>query len=384
MLGAPRGAECCTDHGKLLVRPELCVRNVMGHLSRSASSEARRGERGGSGGALRRREAERDKQLGARVCMVSDVEALELANVATMTDLTDLRLPSCELRADGSFVCQPPVCEECSPKLAQEVHDALLQYTEQQVHLKKLEALPTVDDASESTSGGARSSGGGGGGGGGGGSVVDGGGGGSVLDGSVPSNRRSTRASACSTIWSILASSSINVLKLKLLIFQETDWPPSQQRLFIDGDELLNDEQSLSDAGVLPNSFIHVYIDTSRVAELPTFEGAFGDADKTKTGPLEDGFANSALSYSFLSRARAAPSSSQTFDSANEGRQRRDGQFVAQPEAKETEHVAEEVLASNEQPGPAERRARQVEGPRQGASNLGAPLQGTVSAARSL
>ena len=293
MLGAPRGAECCTDHGRLLVRPELCVRNVMGHLSRSASSEARRGERGGSGGALRRREAERDKQLGARVCMVSEVEALELANGATMTDLTDLQLPSCELRDDGSFLCQPPVCEECSPKLERQVHDALLQYTGQQVHLKKLEALPTVDDASESTIGGARSSGGGGG----------GGGGGSVLDGSGPSYRRSTRASAGSTIRSILASSSINVLNLKLRILEATEWSPTQQRLFIDGDELLNDEQSLSDAGVLPNSFIHVYIDTSRVAELPTIEGAFGDADKTKTRPLEVGFANSALSSSFLSRA---------------------------------------------------------------------------------
>ena len=65
--------------------------------------------------------------------------------------------------------------------------------------------------------------------------------------------------------------------------------------------------------------------------------------------------ANSALSSSFLSRSACAPSSSLTFDSANEGMQRRDGQFDAQPDAKETERVAEEVLASNERPGPAER-----------------------------
>ncbi|KOO27995.1 hypothetical protein Ctob_014550 [Chrysochromulina tobinii] len=103
--------------------------------------------------------------------------------------------------------------------------------------------------------------------------------------------RDATRELFClhgSTIWrSILASSSINVLNLKYRILEATEWSPTQQRLFIDGDELLNDEQSLSDAGVLPNSFIHVYIDTSRVAELPTIEGAFGDADKTKTRPLE-------------------------------------------------------------------------------------------------
>jgi len=113
------------------------------------------------------------------------------------------------------------------------------------------------------------------------------------LDGSGPSNRRSTRASAGSTIWSILASSSINVLNLKLRILQVTEWPQSQQRLFIDGEELLNDEQTLSAAGVLPNSTIHVFVDTSQEAELDAIEGAFGGGREGEQPGPKPGFANS-------------------------------------------------------------------------------------------
>ena len=306
--GAPRGAECCTDHGKLLIQPELCVRNVMGLLPRNGSFEGRYGERGGSGGALSRREAERDKQLGARLCMVTAEEALELANGASLSDLTDLRLPSCELCDDGSFVCQPPVCEGCSTKLGLEVLGALLEYTEQPVHLKKLAALPNVDKASGSGGG----SGGGGGGGGGSVDVADSSGGG---DSGRPA-RRSSRASAGSKL-SVRASSSINVLNLKLRIYQATEWSPSQQRLFIDGDELLNDEQTLSDAGVLPNSFIHVYIDTSRVAEMPAIEEAFGSASGGKPRAPEDGFAGSALVSASLGASRSAAAAGESDASAN-------------------------------------------------------------------
>jgi ubiquitin carboxyl-terminal hydrolase 48 len=301
--GVPRGAECCMDHGKLLVRPELCVRNVMGLLPRNGSFEGGYGERSGSGGALSRLEAERDQRLGARLCMVTADEALQLANGASLSDLTDLRLPSCELRDDGSFVCQPHVCEECSTSLGQEVLRSLLEYTEQPVHLKKLAALPNVDKASGS---------GGDGGVGGSVDVADSSGGG----GSGRPARRSSRASAGSKM-SVRACSSINVLNLKLRIYQATEWSPSQQRLFIDGDELLDDEQMLSDAGVLPNSFIHVYIDTSRVAELPAIEEAFGSASGGKPRAPEDGFAGSALVSSSLGASQSAAAACESDASAN-------------------------------------------------------------------
>ena len=116
---------------------------------------------------------------------------------------------------------------------------------------------------------------------------------------------------------SVRACSSINVLNLKLRIYQATEWSPSQQRLFIDGDELLDDEQMLSDAGVLPNSFIHVYIDTSRVAELPAIEEAFGSASGGKPRAPEDGFAGSALVSSSLGASQSAAAACESDASAN-------------------------------------------------------------------
>ena len=59
---------------------------------------------------------------------------------------------------------------------------------------------------------------------------------------------------------------------------------------------LLNDdEQTLSDAGVLPNSTIHVYVDTSRKAELPANEMALGSSIAGEPRELELGFGGTAL-----------------------------------------------------------------------------------------
>ena len=281
------GAERCAEHGQLLVRPELCVGAALeAVLAPSAGG-------GGNGGeAPSGRERERDKRLGTRVCMVTEDEAVGLANGARLSKAA--MLPLCRLH-EGIFECEPPVCKVCSAKLGEEVLSSLLEYSEQPLHVKKLAALPVGAAAVESSSGGA------GGGGGGGGGATDSGGG-----GSRPA-RRSSRAGAGSNL-TVTASSSANVLNLKLRIYQTTDWLPSQQRLFIDGCELLDDTQTLADAGVLPNSVVHVFVDTSRAAEMPEIEEAFGgDASGGgKARAPEDGFVGSALVSSFGAPPKSA------------------------------------------------------------------------------
>jgi hypothetical protein len=68
---------------------------------------------------------------------------------------------------------------------------------------------------------------------------------------------------------------------------------------------------------VLPNSFIHVYIDTSRVAELPAIEEAFGSASGGKPRAPEDGFAGSALVSASLGTSRSAAAAGESDASAN-------------------------------------------------------------------
>ena len=298
--GPLRGA-CCKDHGRLLIKPELCVSSAL--LERIAQG------RGGVGadGNVSRRERERDKRLGARGVLVSADEVLELSQADS---LAGCNLPRCELRdVDGKgggdcgesvvFATDPDVCETCANVLATEVMGALLEYSEEPLHVRKLVVLPT--EAVAATGGGAENGGAGSEGGAGAAAAADGGGSGASSSG----RRRSSRASAGSNV-SVVASSSSSVLNLKMRIYQATDWVPSQQRLFVEGAELADDAQTLHEAAVLPNSTVHVFVDTSRPSEMPDMDEVIGAAGGGKQRVQEDGFVGSALVSSTFGAARSS------------------------------------------------------------------------------
>ena len=245
--------------------------------------------------------------MGARGVLVSADEVLELSQADS---LAGCNLPRCELRdVDGKgggdcgesvvFATDPDVCETCANVLATEVMGALLEYSEEPLHVRKLVVLPT--EAVAATGGGAENGGAGSEGGAGAAAAADGGGSGASSSG----RRRSSRASAGSNV-SVVASSSSSVLNLKMRIYQATDWVPSQQRLFVEGAELADDAQTLHEAAVLPNSTVHVFVDTSRPSEMPDMDEVIGAAGGGKQRVQEDGFVGSALVSSTFGAARSS------------------------------------------------------------------------------
>ena len=130
--------------------------------------------------------------------------------------------------------------------------------------------------------------------------------------------RRSSRSSAGSSM-SVSASSTCSVLHLKMLLYQSAEWYPSQQRLFVDGVELADDDKTLAEAAVLPNSTLHVFIDTSRPEELPELDDAIGGGGAAggKQRAPEDGFVGSALvSSSFGAPRSSTPAAADGADAA--------------------------------------------------------------------
>ena len=150
-------------------------------------------------------------------------------------------LPSCEVNLATRSVSKlaPELCEPCSRANGAAVLRSLLEYSDAAVRYEQLTAPPSGREAHERE-------------------------GGSDRRGEHPpplkKARRAPPAVSHGVVLGIRANFSVLVLKERICYAERGGWTPRMQRLFIDGRELSDDEQTLGQAGVFPNSLVHVHV----------------------------------------------------------------------------------------------------------------------------
>ena len=235
--GSPRGASCCEAHGKLIVDPALVLRRVT-QEPRSAGSRDQGEGTGPEYGVRGRQEAERDKWLAASVCMVTEEEGRVLGR-AYGVEMS--KLPSCEVDLATRSVSKlaPSLCVPCSVAEGERVLCSLLEYLDAEVRYEQLTAPPSGREAHEREGGNDRRG---------------------EHPPPLKKARRRPPALSHGVVTGVRANFSVLVLKERICYAEGGGWKPCMQRLFIDGRELSDDEQTLSQAGVFPNSLVHVHV----------------------------------------------------------------------------------------------------------------------------
>ena len=335
--GPLRGAALCEAHQGLLYPPELAIGEYWYETWRRMQTASGAGGAGGAGGdgaaecALTFTSADKvcEMKLAEQVYLMTEEEAAELAAGADLCSL-----PKCTLRhppftrlvspasanANGAaptaaeaaqplFDVAPAVCVPCYQAKQAETKAAVLEFESEQIHVQPLSADPTL--AAAASKGGDGKENGEGGGGGtqqGSGPLASASVGGAALVANASGRRRSGRAGAGKKL-SVLASSSTTVLNLKLLIYQAADeYVPSQQRLFYDGRELLDqDDAPLSEVGMVPSATVQLFHDKTLESDTQAAFDAHAQQTAKKEGRSnqEDGFLGSAL-ISSVPRGRQA------------------------------------------------------------------------------